>query len=226
MPYTWLWFDADDTLYDYKRGETAALEKTFQQVGLAYRPEYLPAYSRYNQALWRELEQKRVTPQVLRVLRFERLLSEFNLDYPAAEFSETYLKALADSSVLLPGAEAVVRALQPRYRIAVLTNGLKDVQRPRLMRSAIWDCITTVVVSEEVGAAKPAPEFFEIASAQTGYPPKSEILMIGDNLGSDIRGASAYGLDTCWFNPAGLPRPEDLAMTYEIRKLEELLSFL
>jgi 2-haloacid dehalogenase len=226
IQYTWLWFDADDTLFDYKRAEASALELTFQDAGLGFRNEYLPAYQRYNQELWRELELGTVSPVMLRVLRFERLFAEFGLEIPVGEFSTAYLKNLANSSILIPGAETVVRTLSERYRIAVLTNGLKDVQRPRLEKSAIWHCLSGLVISEEVGAAKPAPEYFAIASQQMGNPPKNSVLMIGDNLNSDIRGASRYGLDTCWYNPARLPRPADLSINYEIHDLLVLISLL
>jgi 2-haloacid dehalogenase len=226
LSYTWLWFDADDTLFDYKRAEAAALELTFQGTGLAFRPEYLPAYQRYNQELWRELELGTVSPVRLRTLRFERLFAEFGLELPVEEFSTAYLKNLANSSILNPGAETVVRTLSKRYRIGVLTNGLKDVQRPRLVKSAIWDCLSGLVISEEVGAAKPAPEYFAIAFQQMGNPPLRSVLMIGDNLNSDIRGASRYDLDTCWYNPARLPRPADLSITYEIHDLLALIPLL
>ena len=224
--YTWLWFDADDTLFDYKRAEALALELTFQDAGLDFRPDFLPAYQRYNQELWRELELGTVTPVALRTLRFERLFAEFGLALPVGEFSAAYLKNLANSSVLIPGAETVVRTLAERYRIAVLTNGLKDVQRSRLEKSAIWACLSGLVISEEIGAAKPAPEYFEIALQQMGSPAKNAILMIGDNLNSDIRGASRYGLDTCWYNPGWLPRPADLPIHYEIHDLLALIPLL
>jgi len=78
-------------------------------------------------------------------------------------------------------------------------------------------------ISEEIGAAKPHAAFFEIAHEQTGHPPKSEILVIGDSLSSDIRGGIGFGVDTCWFNPNGDPRPDGLAITYEIQSLRELI---
>jgi 2-haloacid dehalogenase len=50
--------------------------------------------------------------------------------------------------------------------------------------------------------------------------------MIGDSLTSDIAGAVAYGIDACWYNPAGRAADLDLAIRYEIRALSELLSIL
>ena len=83
-----------------------------------------------------------------------------------------------------------------------------------------------MVISEEIGVAKPDPRFFEIALAMAGNPDPREVLVIGDSLTSDIQGGIAYGLDTCWYNPVGEPRPEGLAITHEIGQLGELLEML
>ena len=50
--------------------------------------------------------------------------------------------------------------------------------------------------------------------------------MVGDSLSSDIRGGAGFGLDTCWFNPAGKPNTSGLRPTYEIRNLLELPALL
>ena len=50
--------------------------------------------------------------------------------------------------------------------------------------------------------------------------------MIGDNLGSDILGGANYGLDTCWYNPAGTLNGHGVEPTYEIRELGEILDIV
>ena len=80
------------------------------------------------------------------------------------------------------------------------------------------------VISEEVGVAKPDPAIFDVAFARMGQPAKSEVLIIGDSLSSDMQGGLNYGIDTCWYNPAG--KTASLPVTYEIRQLDELLSIL
>jgi len=82
---------------------------------------------------------------------------------------------------------------------------------------------TVIVISEEVGHSKPHPGIFDVAFARMGHPRKDQVLMIGDSLTSDIKGGCDYGIDTCWFNPAGAPRPTDMTITHEIRTLEALL---
>jgi YjjG family noncanonical pyrimidine nucleotidase len=225
-PYQWLLFDADGTLFDYERAEAAALARAFQRYDIPFKPDFLKAYRGYNQTLWLALEKGLISPDALKVRRFELLFAALGMAHSAAEFSAVYLDCLAERSELIDGARDMLDALQSKCRMAILTNGLQAVQRARLARSAIREHISDIVVSEEIGFAKPAKEFFDAAFARLGNPSKREVLMIGDNWSSDIQGASRYGLDTCWFNPSRQPRPDDPEITLEVASLRQLTGWL
>jgi YjjG family noncanonical pyrimidine nucleotidase len=224
--YRWLLFDADGTLFDYDRAESAALAAALEQIGVAFQPEHLAAYRRVNQEVWQALERGQIRPDVLKVRRFELLFQAIGVDHSPAEFSDRYLNAIADCAVLIDGALEVVQALRSKFRMAIVTNGLSLVQRRRFERCAIRDCVAEIIISEEIGRAKPAPEFFDVTFARLGNPSKTEVLMIGDNWSSDIAGGANYGLDTCWYNPNRQPRPNGLLITREIAALEELTGWL
>ncbi len=226
MQYEWLIFDADGTLFDFDRAEETALRQTFESLGIPFEPDYRVVYRRINQELWLELELGRVTPSVLRILRFERLFAELGIAESAGKFNAKYLLHLADAAELIEGARKVVRQLHTRYHLAIITNGLREVQERRLARSPLKDYFPVFVISEIVGAAKPQPAIFEAAFEAMGQPPKERVLLIGDSLTSDIQGGNNFGIDTCWFNPARVPRPIEAHCTYEIVKLVELLDFL
>lgn len=229
-PYRWLLFDADNTLFDYDGAWTRALQATFEELGLAFEPGYLATYERVNQGLWQAFEAGTISSGTIRVRRFELLFTEIGAelghDVDASVFSARYLRNLATQSDLVPDAEAVVRALHARYRLAIITNGFADVQRPRLARSAIREHISELVISEEVGAAKPDRAIFDAAFERMGRPARDAVLLIGDSLTSDIAGGAGYGIDTCWFNPHGQPARNGATSTYEVRRLRELLDLL
>jgi YjjG family noncanonical pyrimidine nucleotidase len=224
--YQWLLFDADGTLFDYERAEGVALEQAFRLVSVAFDPGYLARYQRINQALWQAVERGEVTPAVVKVRRFELLLQAIGVEESAAVFSVNYLECLAACSELLEDASEVVRTLAGKYRLAILTNGLQVVQRGRLARSVIRQHIADIIISEEIGFSKPAKEYFDIAFARLGNPSRQEVLMIGDNWASDIRGAIDYGIDACWYNPGRKPRPTGSEITREIASLRELVDWL
>ncbi len=224
--YRWLLFDADGTLFDYDRAEVTALARTFVRFDLPLAPGTAGAYRAINQQCWQALERGEITPLALRTRRFELLFDVAGLTADVERFSAAYLEELAEAAELMAGAAEMLATLRDRYRFAIITNGLQSVQRGRLARSAIRDDIAVLVISEEVGSAKPAAGIFDAAFAAMGHPAKAEVLMIGDSLTSDIRGACDYGIDACWFNPARLPRPDRLPITYEIGRLDELIGLL
>ena len=224
--YPWLWFDADGTLFDYNLAEVTALKKTFESLRLRYEEDFLKKYQEINHGLWQALEQQEIKPDVLRVRRFELLLDHLQLDGIAEEMSTTYITQLGLCTDLIDGAYEVLQALHRNCRFAIVTNGLQGVQHSRLSLSTIREFIDEIIISEEVGAAKPQTAFFEIASERTGHPAKSDVLIIGDSLTSDIRGGVDYGIDTCWYNPASTTRPDALPITYEIKHLTELLEII
>ena len=226
MEYQWLLLDADGTLFDYDRAETQALRLTFEAAGRPFHPAYAQAYRRINAAIWREFEQGQITQELLRTRRFAMLFDEARLDLDLEDFSTAYLRNLALGTDLVDGAEEMLRALQGRVGLALITNGLKDVQRPRLQRSAINGCFDPVVISEEVGAAKPDPAIFHAALAMMGHPRRDQVLMVGDSLTSDVAGANRAGIDACWFNPASLPLPPGMQVRYQIRELGELVGLV
>ncbi len=226
MTYTWFLFDADDTLFDYDKAESEALSRTFAQFDCVFDAAYLDAYHTINAQLWRDFERGAIEQERIKTLRFERLFTTIGLRSApdAVTFSARYLENLGNCAYLLDGAETVITALRGSVHLALITNGLQAVQRPRLERSSIGAAFEVIVISEEVGCSKPRPGIFDVAFARMGQPRKAEVLMIGDSLTSDIKGGSDYGIDTCWYNPNNTPRPTDLAITYEIRALRELLS--
>ena len=130
--------------------------------------------------------------------------------------------ALSDHAGLLPGAEAAVERLARRVRLLLVTNGLAEVQRARIGVSPIRRFLEDVVISDEIGVAKPQEGFMDVAFERMGGPHRERVLMVGDSLSADIEAGVRYGIDTCWFNPARLPLDGGPTPTYTIARLEEL----
>lgn len=226
MSYSWLMLDADGTLFDYDRSEAVALSRAFQDVGLAFEPGYVPIYRDINGQLWKEFERGEVTQARLRTKRFERLAEALHIDVDIQALSRHYLIRLAEGTDLIEGAESLLAALHGRVGLLLITNGLAEVQRPRLMRSTIGHFFSHLIISEEVGAAKPHPPIFDVAFSRMSNPPREKVLIVGDSLTSDIQGGSDYGIDTCWYNPARRPLPPDVPVTYQIDTLAQLLPIV
>jgi len=227
--YSWALFDADGTLFDYEAAERQALSATLGQFGLPFGPEVLATYQEVNGQLWRAFELGQTTPERIKTERFALLFEAIGRSgsFPdPALFGDAYLTTLGTCVDLLPDAMTVLDALTGKVRLALITNGLTKVQHARLAASGLDGTFEVVVISEEEGVAKPDPAIFDVAFERMGGPVRREVLMVGDSLTSDIRGANAYGIDACWYNPAGLPRDAEVQVRYEIRRLTALLPIL
>jgi 2-haloacid dehalogenase len=220
--YQWLVFDADGTLFDFEAGETEALKSTAQAYGISYSADLHHAYGAISDELWGRFELGELPLDELKVLRFARIFGDFGIDADAEKFNLDYMRELGRQTQLLPGAELLLERLALHFRLLLATNGIAAVQRARFSRSSIRQYFEDVVISDEIGVAKPQREYMEVAFQRMGRPDKSEVLIIGDKLSSDIAGGADYGIDTCWFNPNGVGLDGGPKPTYQISALSEL----
>ena len=110
--------------------------------------------------------------------------------------------------------------------LALITNGARDVQRSKVDVLGIGQWFDTVVISGELGIAKPDPRIF--AHALRGLAVNAEgVWHVGDNLATDVAGAQAAGLTGVWINRTGALHAEgDPEPDVEIRSLSELIPLL
>ena len=222
MPYEYLLFDADNTLFDFDAAERNAHLQLCRDFGLAFSEEGYQLYHQCNAQLWHEFDLGRCTEEFLLVERFRRYLAITGEHADPEALNIAHLRSLGEGAILLPGAEALCRRLAGNHRLYLLTNAVASVQRQRFARSPIAPLFQGVFISEEIGCGKPSRAYFDHVFRAVPGLTADNALVIGDSLSSDIQGANNAGLPCCWFNPRGLPRPEGLRIDYEIRALEEL----
>lgn len=223
MNYEVALFDADGTLFDFHRAEAYALERAFRDLGIDFHAGAVEEYKNINQEVWQLFERGEISSEELRILRFERFRAKSDIEADAESLSRSYLSWLSRAGFLIDGAVKLIEALSGRVRLAIITNGLKDVQRGRFGRSSIQKHFDAIVISEEVGVQKPDPSIFEFALESIGHTNKRSVLMIGDSLTSDIQGGVNFGIDTCWYNPGNLRAPKSPVPRHVVSTLEQLL---
>ena len=226
MAYRWLLFDADGTLFDFDRAQEEALRKCWADAGLASADGLVPLFRSINEELWGLYERGETTQDCLRVERFERLLEAMAAEAAADDLARGFVDRLARHGTLYAGAADLLTRLAERHVLALVTNGIPEVQRSRIRHSGIEDLFSAIVISGEVGAAKPDARFFDAAFDRLGHPPRREVLIIGDSLSSDIEGGHAYGIATCWLNPDGAAVPAGVEPTHQVRRLADLPELL
>ena len=223
MPnYTTVLFDADATLFDFKKSEHSAVIDCLEFAGLPATDEVIAKYSEINDGYWKRLERGEVTRAQLFTARWRDLIDFYGFDFDAQKIADLYPKRLAENGFLMDGAEEICQALYGKVRLYIVTNGFARVQHGRFDKSPLRKYFDGMFISEEIGAEKPSVEYFNAVFNSIPELDKSGTIIIGDSLSSDIKGGINAGIDTCWFNPQGKDAPEGMDITYIISKLSEI----
>jgi len=227
MPrYDYVLFDADNTLYDFDRAEQEALRKVFKRRGYPTGPEVIEQYLAINRGLWARFDRGEVRQDWLVVERFAAFVRAMGGTDDPAEFNREYLTCLGEGAYLLPGAEELCRKLAGPCTLAIVTNGVALAQRSRFQASPLSAVIPWLFISEEVGAGKPDPAFFRAVFREMGIRDPGRVLMVGDNLLTDIQGGLSAGVDTAWYNVSHRPAAGGIVPTYEVASYQELETLI
>ena len=230
--YKTILLDIDNTLFDYLKAENYAVRTTFEDFGFftsvseSKFEEVKKEYRNINDLLWEKLEKGEITSSKLKIERFRILFEKINLSYSSEEFSKQYLKRLGEGAFLFDGAEELCRYLHGKYKLGIITNGMKEVQYSRVENSAIGKYIDKIIVSDDIGISKPNAGIFEYALKKLGIEDKKESIMVGDSLSADIQGGINFGIDTCWVNLQKEYSDGKIKPKYTVTSLEEIYRIL
>lgn len=226
MKYDIILIDLDETIFDFKMAEKMALGKTIKAFGLEPTEEVISRYHVINRGLWRQLEEGTVTHQQVLEDRFGNLFAAFGKAVDKAACGAAYGDGLGERHYWLPGAEEALEKLQGKYRLFIASNGTASVQRRRMDSADLYRFFEDIFISQEIGADKPDPAFFEGCFAKISDFDKSRVMIVGDRLTSDIAGGNNAGIATCWVNAHGEPRNPQIHVDYEIKSLADLPELL
>jgi len=226
--FDYLLFDLDNTLLNFDKSSEEAFHHLINHhSSLNSHPDLYKEYSRVNHDLWEMREQGLITADALKEKRWSLFFEKVKLKgLEAEEANRLYFEHIATSVHFVPFAKELLDVLKAQFRLVLVTNGLSEVQRPRLANAGLTEYFEHIIISDEISSAKPQQAFFDYCHNKMNYPDKGRVLVIGDTLKSDIRGARAFGYKSCWFNHDGLNNEGTDQPDYEIRKLEELLRIV
>lgn len=206
----WIWFDLDDTLYDFASSSLIALRQVYLKYALdrffADETQWIETYHRHNAALWHLYNNALITQQKLRFDRFYLPLLEGGMDDAENRrlnplLDVDYLGMLGATGLLLDGAKEALAHLKSRgFMIGVLSNGFRGVQHDKLRSSGIESLVDKVVLSDDINVNKPDRRIYDYALLQAGTC-AAESLMIGDNRDTDIAGALRAGWNAILYAP-------------------------
>ena len=227
MPrYNYVLFDADNTLFDFDRAERRALQQALEDRGYPFDTLTEGLYLAINRVLWRRFDLGTIGREELARSRFHFFSQVKGGQVYPEEFNPSYLDQQARGADKLPGARELCQALASRCTLAIVTNGIACAQRGRFGRSPLRELIPWLFISEELGSQKPQPQFFQAVFEKMGLTGTEGIVVVGDNLLSDIQGGAGAGLDTVWYNPKCAPNETEIRPTFEVHDFPSLQALL
>lgn len=208
--YDVIFFDLDHTLTDTRGQYQAGLSVTLANLYGDQTPAgFAEHFLRHHERLWPAYDRREITMQTLRRQRFLRAWQDYGVakaDSEADAFHAAYDATFETTLTAFPGVKQMVSELARLHRLGIITNGSPDLQWRKLGIVGLQPYFPadTVIISENVGRAKPHPSVYQAACDALSVTPR-DALMVGDNFISDVQGARNFGIDALWF----LPDPQE-----------------
>ena len=229
-PYLYYLIDLDRTLWDFDSNSEHAIGLLISRDPVLFKAvqekegcgedslhRFFMRYDKLNHRLWAMYEHGEMSKEDLRWKRFYEAFRWYGVEDEALarQFGEDYLEQMVCENRLMPGARDMLEAIRAAGgKMAILSNGFREVQYRKLRGAGIAEYFSAVVVSEEAGCLKPRPGIFAYAveqlsgirrqdSPEAWREAKRQTLMIGDDPVNDIEGAQIFGIDQFYYNHKG-----------------------
>lgn len=227
MIKTILW-DMDATLLDFHAAESVAIKSLFERFELGECTDaMLQKYSAINRSYWERLERGELSKAEILVGRFVEFFESEGINPAIApQFNEAYQLSLGDTIVYCDDSFNIIQSLQGKVKQYIVSNGTVVAQTKKLRLSGFGKLMDGVFLSEDLGVEKPNVQFFEKVFESINLVDKSEVIIVGDSLTSDICGGNNAGIKTCWYNPSKVPAQGNYKIDYEISDLHEIYEIV
>lgn len=228
--YRNIFFDLDDTLYDFSAASRESFMEAYELLGYNryFRSfeQFMQIYEPRNLELWEAYGRGEIDKEELNRIRYSYPLECVGVHDAelANRFCREVLGRIPTKNRLIPGAVELLEYLRPTYRLFILSNGFKELQAHKMRTTGIDGYFSKIVLSDDIGINKPRPELFRYALECTGSQLANSI-MVGDMFDTDIVGAAGIGMDQIFLNRKGLTSLP-FKPTYEVHSLGEIKEIL
>lgn len=191
-------FDLDDTLWVEARAQAYAMAELHRAWAVdAPLAAFTDVWRKASGRLFDAYTAGRMSHAEQRLARVRELLGAFGQptdDATVASWTSRYVELYRAAWEPLPDALVALERLRALgVGLAVVTNGDGPMQRAKLGSMGLLPRFDWVVISGEVGAAKPDPAIFEHLIRVSGAA-ADRILFVGDRLDKDVLPARAMGM--------------------------------
>jgi YjjG family noncanonical pyrimidine nucleotidase len=221
-----IFFDLDHTLWDFDANSVLAFDKIFNEhYPNINTKKFIEIYAPINQACWKLYQVDKITHQELRYNRLRQSFEAMHYtitDDEINRISHDYIEYLPDNNQLFDGAIEILKYLQPKYNLHIITNGFAEVQGKKISKSGLGTYFKTITNSEMAGVKKPHRNIFEFALSLADVK-KENAIMIGDCIDADVRGAIDFGMQAILFDEKEIHSIDGIKTINHLLELKKIL---
>ncbi|GFE44040.1 UNVERIFIED_CONTAM: HAD family hydrolase [Streptococcus canis] len=226
-----IFFDVDDTLYDQLLPFERAFKKQFPQFQIDI--EELYKKSRIlSDSVFELSEAGKISSDDMKVYRIQEACRQIGIHITREQsvaFQLTY-EVFQKEITLSDTMKAILDYCKNANAvIGIITNGPSSHQEMKIhqLNLSRWVPANRIIISSQVGVAKPNMQIFEIAKRQLDNPEEQILYYIGDNFTNDVKGADDAGWRTIWLNKRQHRPNENLPInSFMVHNEEQLLSYI
>lgn len=199
-----IFFDLDDTLWDFKKNSELTFEHILNKNRLTVSlREFMAIYRPINEKYWKLYRENQIKKSELRFLRLADAFEGLGIQVEnemILQLADDFILHLSDFNHLIPESVEILNYLFPKYRLHILTNGFSEIQIKKMHNAQVHQYFKTMTASDEFETKKPDPKIFSRAVERAGATIQNSI-MIGDNFEADVLGAQNFGMKAIYYNP-------------------------
>jgi putative hydrolase of the HAD superfamily len=206
-----LFFDFDDTLWDFNKNSEVVLRMLFHEFELAEKlntdfNSFEAYYRKINLELWSKYYKRQIDKKAMREQRFHTVFRYFGYDnfQENLTITEKYISLTPHGTCLKDGCIEVLEYLKSNYTLHIITNGFREIQAIKLDGCGLRNYFKNIIISDEHDLIKPEEKIFRLAENLSSAD-RHECVMIGDSYESDITGALQAGWDAVYFSEKNFP---------------------
>lgn len=224
---TTIFFDLDHTLWDFEKNSELTFKKIFEEEKMPLDLNtFIEVYSPINHECWKLYRNNKITHIELRNRRLEKTFEVLDFEYNKSlldRVNTNYISYLSDFTHLFEGIHQLLKKLESKYDLHIITNGFNEVQFHKMNNSGLTPYFKEIITAEQAGYKKPSPKIFEYALGKAAKT-SSESLMIGDSFEADIQGALGVQMQAIHFNSHNEASHNACPIVHSLPEIESLLQ--
>lgn len=218
-------FDLDDTLIDHTTAYRGATDQLRHHIGSPLPlDEFMALWSAAHRRYFDRFLLGDLTYEEQSRARLREVVDASLTDAQADWLFARYIDAYQEAWSLFPDVEPCLQGLT-RHRLAVVSNGHREQQVQKLVRTGIRAQFDHVVVPADCGRPKPHAEIFHHACAIAGELP-GRTAYVGDAYDLDAVAARRAGLIGVWLARDGATPSHQPPVIHSLTELPALLDKL